>query len=389
MPENNHAEFKENFVDYNHVRDRQITAVVPDIKINQVPQWLLNLTEDDIKNKPFPLKKFLSDSCYYPGCGTDGNPVAFFGRYCQSFIYVDHGVTEAKVLDDIKKTSFTGYKILARRNLTPEELCPDLKGISVNTKEGYAVWLVLERAADKTDDFGPQRLNIVFLGAEAGPAYQVIYLRNGFIPKCLAIVQCSELRDDQVFQRLVLANPPQFMFSGRHGTDASPTTSWCGYKRNIFGIPLSYKRYDLWIHNSVPQKPQRKIYNTIICHRSGYRDFHWGFDGNTIITMTRNDGNTPGCLHVYNQNQQERVWDFVLKHNNIVNSKDVDNHLYGRSLGKYARRFRRIMLQCGIWHKKNKSISSICQDVEDYKTKLRQYFNDTLNNSHNDNVMDK
>jgi hypothetical protein len=250
---NNHS-IEENFIDCNHRRDEQITAFVPDIKINQVSEWLMNLTENDIKNKPFPLKKFLSDSFYYPGSGTDGNPVAFLGRYCQSFIYVDHWVSEERVLDAIKKTPFTGYKTVAQRNLTPEELCPDLNGIPVDTQRGYAVWLVLERNADKTDDFGPKRLNMVFLGAEAGPAYQVIYQRNGFIPKCLAIVQCSELLDDDRrggdFQRLVLANPPQFMFTG--SWSVLPRTPWHGYETHVFRIGLGhggYKSYDLWINN--------------------------------------------------------------------------------------------------------------------------------------------
>lgn len=243
MPDKNDDAIVENFIDCNHERDKKITAVVPDIKINEVPRWLMNLTEDDIQNKPFPLKKFLSDSCYYPGSDTDGNPVAFLGRYCQSFIYVDHCTTEEQVLNAIKNSPFTGYKTVAQRNLSPEELCHNLKG-------DYAVWLVLDRNEDKTDDFGPKRLNMVFLGAEAGPAYHVIYQRNKFIPKWFAIVQCSELLYDQErggeFQRLVLENPPQFMFTGSECP--VPRTPWCGYETNVFGITLSYKRYDLWIN---------------------------------------------------------------------------------------------------------------------------------------------
>ena len=250
MSKKNDDAIVENFIDCNHERDKKITALVPDIKINQVPEWLMSLTRDDIKNKPFPLEDVLADSCYYPGCGTDGNPIAFLGRYCQSFIYVDHCVTGQELLDAIKNKPFAGYKSVAQRNLIPEELCHNLNGIPVDTKKGYAVWQVMERNEDRTDDFGPKRLSLVYLGAEAAPAYYVIYQRNGFIPKWLAIVQCSELLDDwgssKGFRKLVLKNPPQFMFTGSESP--KPRTPWCGYETNVFGITLSYKRYDLWIN---------------------------------------------------------------------------------------------------------------------------------------------
>lgn len=252
MPDKNDDAIDENFIDCNRERDKQITEIVPDIKINKVPEWLINLTEYDIKNKSFPLKSVLSESCYYPGCGTDGNPIAFLGRYCQSFIYVDHWITENELLDAIKNRPFAGYKPVAQRNLTPEDLCHNLNGIPVDTQKGYAVWQVMERNDDKTDDFGPIRLSLVYLGAEAAPAYHVIYQRNGFIPKWISIVQCSELFNDwgsgKGFKELILENPPQFMFTGRDGGPPVPTASWCGYEKNVFRITLSYKRYDLWIN---------------------------------------------------------------------------------------------------------------------------------------------
>jgi hypothetical protein len=209
----------------------------------------MNLTEDDINNKPFPLLSVLSDSCYYPGCGTDGNPVAFLGRYCQSFIYIDHWVIREDFLNNIRRRPFTGYKTVAQRNLTPEELCPDLKG-------DYAVWLVVERKADKNDDFGPKRLSLLYIGADAIPTYQVIYQRNGIAPKILAIIQCNELLNNwgtgKGFKQLVLENPPQLMFTGHDGGLPVPRTPWRGYEERVFYINLSYeccfKRYDLWIN---------------------------------------------------------------------------------------------------------------------------------------------
>ena len=43
-----------------------------------VPEWLANITEENISNQKFEIIKILKDSLYYPSCGSDGLPINSF-----------------------------------------------------------------------------------------------------------------------------------------------------------------------------------------------------------------------------------------------------------------------------------------------------------------------
>lgn len=172
----------------------------------KVPDWLSELDPARLESASFPLANVLKHSLYYPSAGFDGRPVQFLGGFIHSFVYVDYGNSERDVEGAIKEHGFLGYHVAGKQNLTQSELAP--QGWQPHVPEQYrsdverfrnyenglvkrpfAIWYILDRDEDKSDDFGPERFSLLYLCADGVAAYQALYWQNHTAPEVLAIIQ--------------------------------------------------------------------------------------------------------------------------------------------------------------------------------------------------------
>jgi hypothetical protein len=156
-----------------------------------MPAWLKNFRPGD----PFVWDAFLASRIvYYPGAGTDGQPVAVFGgsgaAHC--FVYVDYGLTRQAVEHqlDHPQHGFMGYTSIARVTVAEHQLTPAgwvrhfQPGDSTPNRhfigtEPYAFLEILQRRPDFGPDHGPDRLAIVFMGADGVAAYDALFCQDG------------------------------------------------------------------------------------------------------------------------------------------------------------------------------------------------------------------
>ena len=166
-----------------------------------VPEWLKVYHP----GKSRPLADFLkSRIVYYPGSGIDGDPVEVFGasHSAHCFVYADYWLSEADVRAELRAHGFKGYDILdevsfserevmsaspwRRHFLTEEERRAAAKGTAqmrtYTHPEPYALLAVLERKPNFGDDHGPERLAILFLGADGIATYEAVFA-NGNAPQ--------------------------------------------------------------------------------------------------------------------------------------------------------------------------------------------------------------
>ena len=159
-----------------------------------VPTWLREFQP----GKSRPLADFLkSRIVFYPGSEIDGHPVEVFGAShgAHCFIYADYWLSEERLRRELREHGFFGYDILDeisfpeneimatvrwnRHFLSPDELREAAKGTAqmrkINHPKPYALLVILERQARFDDDHGPERLAILFLGADGIATYEAIF----------------------------------------------------------------------------------------------------------------------------------------------------------------------------------------------------------------------
>ena len=169
------------------------------------PGWLLNITPDS----NFPLEHILKRSVYYPASGIDGRPIRFMGFHVQSFVYVDYGNSSDEVLAHLQepKFGFRGYNALFCRTVSEGELFPGgfqlnsirrakiIQAISRPMRAPYpslfsfAIWAVFDRQAEFTDEHGPQRFSVLYIGGEGVAMHHELYVARQKSPEVIAIVQ--------------------------------------------------------------------------------------------------------------------------------------------------------------------------------------------------------
>ena len=84
-----------------------------------VPGWLSKLGNP---LGSIPMRKLLQHCVYYPLAGLDGDPVKYLGKHFQSFVYVDYGVGQDAVHNEL--LNFRGYDLFAHRDVGLCELTP-------------------------------------------------------------------------------------------------------------------------------------------------------------------------------------------------------------------------------------------------------------------------
>lgn len=135
---------------------------------------------------------FASRVVFYPGCGTDGQPVEFFGtRYAaHCFVFADCGLTKEHVLRELGEAGhpFAGYESSGRTDIRERELTPNGWAPHIQPEEPprgprapggpYAFIEILKRRPGFDDAHGPRRLAILFLCADGVAAYDALFCQT-------------------------------------------------------------------------------------------------------------------------------------------------------------------------------------------------------------------
>ena len=219
--------------------------------------WLNALSPESIAQQAFPLQEVLHNSFYYPSSWFDGGVVKDCNTLAKdlqinSFIYCDYAVGKAAFLQ--KQPTFVGYKVLASRNIATKELIPNgwhnilPPGVNRNDYQYYKNeweqfihWTVYEREQTRSEQHGPERFSLLYLGGEGVASYQALYWSNKAKPKALAIIQpgtgfglnWTDFRDkDQALAWVVNQNPagtPDLIYYGGVGKNYH-NLNWNNYQ---------------------------------------------------------------------------------------------------------------------------------------------------------------
>lgn len=166
-----------------------------------VPNWLAQFNNGDAFSRDH---FFASRIVYYPGSGTDGQPVKLFGstHSAHCYVFADYGTTQTDLeseLDDVAH-GFHGYKTLTRIQLTESELTPS--GWSPHVDHRYhaphgkghintapfGFLEILERESTFDESYGAFRLAILFLGADGIATYDAFFCQQNDINLPFAVI---------------------------------------------------------------------------------------------------------------------------------------------------------------------------------------------------------
>ena len=215
--------------------------MIDELPIIEEPHWL-RTDPATLQDAAFPLDGILRDSLYYPSSGFDGDPVRHLAGNVLSFVYVDYGESREDLDDELMNRGFTGYDVIATRDVTKEELIPHGWSPSPPSpadghpsryrdwiKEPFCSWIILERTREMPVHHGPRRFSLLYLCADGVAAFQALYVANGRFPAFVAIIQpghgfggnWTDFTDPEaIFARSVLQNPagkPEFLLYGGYG----------------------------------------------------------------------------------------------------------------------------------------------------------------------------
>lgn len=164
--------------------------------------WLEEFTSESLLRIEFPIQAILKDSLYYPASGFDGDPIKHLLGTFLSYIYVDYARSHDLLLQEIKGRGFKGYRMLGWRAVTRQELVPHGWTPQYPTREdgdprsGYrwakppfCDWCVFERLPELSEEYGPYRFSLMFVGGDGVATFQALYLANHAAPRGVAIIQ--------------------------------------------------------------------------------------------------------------------------------------------------------------------------------------------------------
>lgn len=140
---------------------------------------------------------FLQHSVFYPSSGTDGQPIAQLSKHWQHFVYVDYGTPEQKFLEHLNrgfKGYLTGFKKLDFVQLfglshqlwlseMPLHLSPPGR-----IQAPYVYHVILYRLPSFTSSHGPEKIELLYCGAEALFVFRHLYTCQSLMPAALTII---------------------------------------------------------------------------------------------------------------------------------------------------------------------------------------------------------
>lgn len=152
------------------------------------PAWLQAFKPGD----GFDREAFLrSPLVYYPGSGFDGHAVQLFSsaHAAHCFVYVDYGIPADKLVESMQhpRYGFRGYTSIAHMPLTQAQLAPHgwLPHVDITPQrrmmfatQNYAFVEVLQRMPNFSDEHGPPRLAILFIGGDGIASYDALFCQR-------------------------------------------------------------------------------------------------------------------------------------------------------------------------------------------------------------------
>lgn len=222
------------------------------------PEWLSERSLDG----PLPVDDLLVDSVYYPGSGTDGDPILYLATYFWSFVYADYGYTPASVREALRAGAFGDYRLLGHRAVTEEEL-PLIRwnsetggrlayGVPVENnappffRRGecpFAEWALLEDRRTR-----PARvISLLFIGADGVTLFDKLYADRDIAPACICVIQAPpamggfnwtnfEDENGELMQSLrrVSSGLPRFLLYGGSGNpEWYKKPCWSAYRLRL------------------------------------------------------------------------------------------------------------------------------------------------------------
>ena len=175
----------------------------------KTPEWLTSYKVGD----NFPYLDFLSSRIvYYPGHGADGQPIQLFSssHSAHCYVYADYGLSRKSLESDLDHPTkgFRGYYTLDRIDVSVRNLFSVHRKLSYhyfkrdvfgypkrnlfskgfNGIPPYGFIEILERNHDYSDEHGPERLAILFLGLDGIVSYDALFCQKGSISPPFVVV---------------------------------------------------------------------------------------------------------------------------------------------------------------------------------------------------------
>lgn len=159
------------------------------------------------------IDEILCNSVFYPACGEDGLPVKYFNEHfaeygINNYVYVDYAMNADRLQE--LQDSFRYYHVVEQKDLrecelvvpgtdylqyasvlTPEEVTRQkdvVFGRYIDTIKPFSRIIEYARDDDADPSRGPERFNLLYIGAEAVAAYAALYSTRGIAPKAIAII---------------------------------------------------------------------------------------------------------------------------------------------------------------------------------------------------------
>jgi hypothetical protein len=132
-----------------------------------------------------------SRTVFYPGSGSDGDPVALFNsaRAAACFVYVDYLLARHRLLDEIERNGFRGYSRVLQVDLEAGDFPPWRPSVQPLPDarrpldvSPYGMLCIFERASRPEEDLGQRRFAILFLCADGHAAYDGLYCQGNGVP---------------------------------------------------------------------------------------------------------------------------------------------------------------------------------------------------------------
>ena len=145
---------------------------------------------------------FGSRTVYYPGSYIDGQPIELssLAHFAHAFVYVDYGISQEEIRNRVHRVGncigFRGYDDEHSETVEESSLWPggwkqhELPGRrnSFASVEPFAWFVVLKRDDNFDETHGPERLAILFVGADGHTTYDALYCQPDGMPAPYLVV---------------------------------------------------------------------------------------------------------------------------------------------------------------------------------------------------------
>lgn len=157
------------------------------------PDWLMEVGSVEAgraDQRRALLRRFLSERVvFYPGSGSDGQPVALFNQThsAHCYVYVDYLLERDDLLRKLITDGFLGYRKQARVDLDGSDFGPvryhaPPQNYRFEPVKPYGFVQVFEREAGLGESHGAARFAVLFLGADGHATYDALFCQENGVP---------------------------------------------------------------------------------------------------------------------------------------------------------------------------------------------------------------